>query len=54
MSFMFDSEEQAKNCIQVVSNLYKRLKSNSKKQPKVNQEAQSDLVVKTPAAPKNK
>ena len=31
MSFMFKSEEEAKGCIQVVSDLYKRLKSSTKK-----------------------
>ena len=47
MSFMFETEDEAKNCIQVVSNLYKRLKQTSKKPKQVSQEVQSDLIVKS-------
>lgn len=31
MSFEFESEDQAKLCIQVVSNLYKKLKMQNRK-----------------------
>ena len=31
MSFEFDNEDQAKLCIQVVSNLYKKLKMQNRK-----------------------
>lgn len=44
MSFMFENEDLAKNCIQVVSTLYKRLKQLTKKKddPKQSVAAQTN------------